>query len=88
MTKLNEDMCKKLAEAGKGMYIHVDNTTGAEQMLDNEIAKMQHGEIESVSYSAMQNSSSHSGYCFAIANNRSFDNGTPKFAVQSYKFVY
>ena len=51
MTKLNEDMCKKLAEAGKGMYIHVDNTTGAEQMLDNEIAKMQHGEIESVSYS-------------------------------------
>ena len=39
MTKLNEDMCKKLAEAGKGMYIHVDNTTGAEQMLDNEIAK-------------------------------------------------
>ncbi len=33
------------------MYIHVDNTTGAEQMLDNEIAKMQHGEIESVSYS-------------------------------------
>jgi len=30
MTKLNEDMCKKLAEAGKGMYIHVDNTTGAE----------------------------------------------------------
>ena len=51
MTKLNEDMCKKLAEAGKGMYIHVDNTTGAEQMLDNEIAKMQHGEIESMTYS-------------------------------------
>ena len=51
MTKLNEDMCKKLAEAGKGMYIHVDNTTGAEQMLDNEIVKMQHGEIESMTYS-------------------------------------
>ena len=51
MTKLNEDMCRKVAEAGKGMYIHVDNTAAAEQMLDNEIAKMQHGEIESVSYS-------------------------------------
>ena len=51
MTKLNEDMCRKVAEAGKGMYIHVDNTAAAEQLLDNEIAKMQHGEIESVSYS-------------------------------------
>ena len=33
------------------MYIHVDNTTAAETILDNEIGKMQRGEIESVSYS-------------------------------------
>lgn len=51
MTRLNEDMCRKIAEAGKGMYIHVDNTTAAETILDNEIGKMQRGEIESVSYS-------------------------------------
>lgn len=51
MTALNEDMCKQVASAGRGIYIHVDNTSEAEEVLDNEISKMQKGDITSVLYS-------------------------------------
>ncbi len=51
MTAVNEDMCKSVAAAGSGMYIHVDNTSDAEKALDNEIAKMQKGDLSSVVYS-------------------------------------
>ncbi len=51
ITRLNEDMCKEIAAAGSGTYIHVDNTSVAQQRLDDEIAKMQKGEMESIVYS-------------------------------------
>lgn len=51
ITRLNEDMCKEIAKAGSGTYIHVDNSSGAQQQLDREIAKMQKGEIEQLVYS-------------------------------------
>lgn len=51
MSVLNEPMCRKVAEAGKGTYIHVDNTTTAERQLDREITKLQKGEVSSVVYS-------------------------------------
>ena len=51
MTAVNEDMCKRVAAAGSGTYIHVDNTGDAEKTLDSEIAKMQKGELNSVVYS-------------------------------------
>ena len=51
MTALNEDMCRQIAEAGKGTYIHVDNSSLAEERLDKEISKMQKGEIENIIYS-------------------------------------
>lgn len=51
MTALNEDMCREVAAAGSGTYIHVDNTSDAEEHLDNEIAKMQKGDISTVIYS-------------------------------------
>lgn len=51
MSALNETMCKQIAEAGKGTYIHVDNSSVAEERLDAELAKMQKGEIENVVYS-------------------------------------
>lgn len=41
MSALNESMCKQVAEAGGGAYIHVDNTNIAQKQLDNEIAKLQ-----------------------------------------------
>ena len=51
MSALNEDMCKQVAEAGGGAYIHVDNNNIAQKQLDNEIAKLQKGDIMSVVYS-------------------------------------
>ncbi len=45
ITKLNEDMCKEIADAGGGRYIHVDNTSSAMNQLDDEIAKLQKGEV-------------------------------------------
>ncbi len=51
MTSLNENMCRKVAEAGKGIYLHVDNSSIAEERLDKELAKMQKGDITSVVYS-------------------------------------
>ncbi|MDO4931918.1 MAG: VWA domain-containing protein [Prevotellaceae bacterium] len=51
MTALNEQMCRDIAAAGSGTYIHVDNTSAAQEMLNNEISKMQKGEMESVVYS-------------------------------------
>lgn len=50
MSALNEDMCKQIASAGGGAYIHVDNNI-AQQQLDNEIAKLQKGDILNVTYS-------------------------------------
>ncbi len=51
MTRLNEDMCKQVAQAGSGTYIHVDNTGAAQEQLDNELAKMQKGDTSTVMYS-------------------------------------
>ncbi len=51
MSTLNEEMCKQIANAGKGKYIHVDNTGDAQDMLNSQLAKLQSGETESVVYS-------------------------------------
>lgn len=51
MTALNEHMCRDIAIAGSGTYIHVDNTSSAQERLNEEIAKMQKGEMESVVFS-------------------------------------
>ena len=51
ITALNEQMCQQVAQAGKGVYIHVDNTSDAQRKLDRELTKLQQGETESVVYS-------------------------------------
>lgn len=51
MSALNEDMCKQVAQAGGGAYIHVDNTNLAQNQLNAELAKLQKGDFESVVYS-------------------------------------
>ncbi len=51
MTALNEQMCKELAQAGKGKYIHVDNTTAAQALLNEQLSRLQRGEVDSVIYS-------------------------------------
>ena len=52
MTALNEQMCRELAQAGKGQYIHVDNTCDVEKALNDDLAKLQKGDMTSVIYSA------------------------------------
>ncbi len=48
---LNEDMCKRIAEAGKGVYIHIDNNNEAPNTLKQELSKLQKDEINSIIYS-------------------------------------
>lgn len=50
-THLNEEMCKKIADAGHGVYIHVDNSSVADALLERELGKLQKGEINNVVYS-------------------------------------
>ena len=51
LTALNETMCKEIAQAGKGTYIHVDNTNDAQEKLNDELAKLQRADTQAVIYS-------------------------------------
>ena len=51
MTALNEKMCKEIAQAGSGTYIHIDNTSLAQEQLNNELSKFQKGDSDAVVYS-------------------------------------
>jgi len=51
MSSLNEDMCRQVAEAGGGAYIHVENNSAAQQQLDNELDKLSKKETSTTVYS-------------------------------------
>lgn len=51
MSVLNEDMCKEIAVAGNGAYIHVDNNSNAQERLSKELDKLAKSEISSSVYS-------------------------------------
>ncbi len=51
MSALNEDMCKQIAQAGGGAYIHVENNSAAQQQLDNELDKLSKKETSTAVYS-------------------------------------
>ena len=51
MSALNEDMCKQVAAAGGGVYIHVENNSAAQQQLDNELDKLSKKETNTTVYS-------------------------------------
>ena len=51
MSALNTQMCREIAQAGSGTYIHVDNTSDAQEDLNEGLAKLQRGETDSVIYS-------------------------------------
>jgi Ca-activated chloride channel family protein len=51
MSALNEQMCRDVAKAGSGTYIHVDNTSDAQEELNDNLIKLQKGETSSVIYS-------------------------------------
>ena len=51
MSALNEDMCRQVAQAGGGAYIHVENNSAAQDQLDNELDKLAKKETSSTVYS-------------------------------------
>lgn len=51
MSALNEDMCRQLADAGSGAYIHVENNSNAQDLLDQELEKLARKETKATVYS-------------------------------------
>lgn len=51
MSILNEDMCRQVAQAGGGAYIHVENNSAAQEQLNGELAKLSKKETTSTVYS-------------------------------------
>lgn len=51
LSALNEQMCQQVAKAGNGVYIHVDNTSDAQERLNKELSKLQSGISDTVVYS-------------------------------------
>ena len=51
MTRLDEEMAKNIAKAGKGVYVPVDNSNRALNTLIEELDKLQKHDIDGVAYS-------------------------------------
>jgi len=51
VSKLNEQMCKEIAAAGKGLYVHADNSNNALKSLQTHLEKLQKKEYEDFAYS-------------------------------------
>jgi Ca-activated chloride channel family protein len=51
VTRLDENMCRQLAQLGKGIYVRVDNTDVAQKAIDSEIDKMAKADINSKVFS-------------------------------------
>lgn len=51
MSALNEQMCREIAQAGDGAYIHVSNNSRAQEQLDSELDKLSKKEMDSTIYS-------------------------------------
>lgn len=50
VSKLNEAMCRQIAEAGSGIYVRADNTNTALKAVLGQIDEMQKGNLETKSY--------------------------------------
>ncbi len=51
VSKLNEEMCKDIAAAGKGVYVRADNTNGAFKVVNNELDKLAKSDIKTSVFS-------------------------------------
>ncbi len=51
ISRLNEQMCQEIAQAGKGIYVRADNTNSALKIITQEIEKMSSSETEAKVYS-------------------------------------
>lgn len=50
ITRLNEEMCKELSAAGKGIYARIDNSNSAQNALFKEVDKLAKAETDSKIY--------------------------------------
>ena len=50
ISRLNEDMCKQIAQNAHGSYIHIDNTNSAQDQLIDELNQLQRSELSSTAY--------------------------------------
>lgn len=50
VTRLNENMCREIAAAGRGAYFYVDNTNSAEKALQKELDNLAKADIETTVY--------------------------------------
>lgn len=51
ISKLNEEMCRGIADAGKGAYIYVDNSSSAQDKLRAQVDKLAKAKMETHIYS-------------------------------------
>ena len=51
VTKMNPTMCKEIAQAGQGAYIHVDNSNSAQEALERELNKLAKAQMNVTNYS-------------------------------------
>lgn len=51
MSRLNEDMCREIANAGNGNYIYVDNSSSAQKKLDKYVDNLGRVEMETSIFS-------------------------------------
>lgn len=51
VSKLNEDMCRQISQAGGGAYVYVDNSSSAISALQKHVDKLAKADMESVLYS-------------------------------------
>ena len=50
-TALNEQMCREVAKAGKGLYLHLDQTNSAQEELLSQLSRLKQGS-STTSYTA------------------------------------
>ena len=50
MSRLNEEMCQQIAQAGQGIYVRCDNTNTALRSLQKELEEVATAELETTVY--------------------------------------
>lgn len=50
VTRLNEQVCQEIAQAGDGIYVRVDNSNAAQKVIAQEINKMAKADVETQVY--------------------------------------
>lgn len=52
VSKLNEEMCKEIANSGKGLYVRADNTNAALRSITKELDQLSKTELSTISFSS------------------------------------